>query len=123
MFYLADPPNPKLNIYGSTLRALQFWKYNLKANAFVLNMVEFGYALPFKALPSKFLTDRNNSSSLRHANFVTDEIKKLLACNFIVEMPEPSFCVNPLTVADNSDKLRLVLDLKHVNDFLDVKKI
>ena len=33
-----------------------------------------------------------------------------------------SFCCNPLTVAERGDKLRLVIDLRHVNDNLDLPK-
>ena len=46
----------------------------------------------------------------------------MLAGGFIVERNEPPFCINPLTVAENKNKLRLVLDLKHVNSFLNVPK-
>ena len=41
--------------------------------------------------------------------------------NCIEEVPEPSYCVNPLTVAEGK-KLRLVLDLRHVNKYLERQK-
>jgi len=41
-----------------------------------------------------------------------------LKTNAFVRVSEPPHCINPLTVADQRKKLRLVLDLRHVNDFL-----
>ena len=55
---------------------------------------------------------------MRHPEFVKKSILELLEGNFIREVSEPPHCVNPLTVADNKDKLRLVLDLGFVNEFL-----
>ena len=55
---------------------------------------------------------------MRHPDFVEKSILELLEGNFIREVSEPPHCVNPLTVADNKEKLRLVLDLGFVNEFL-----
>ena len=33
------------------------------------------------------------------------------------------YCCNPLTVAGSRDKLRLVLDLRHINEYFDFQKI
>ena len=46
--------------------------------------------------------------------FVVHAISELLDSGCITEHNEPPFCVNPLTVAE-AKKLRLVIDLRHVN--------
>ena len=53
-------------------------------------------------------------SALRHPDFVVHAISELLDNGCITEHSEPPFCVNPLTVAEGK-KLRLVIDLRHVN--------
>jgi hypothetical protein len=72
--------------------------------------------LPFISLPPTFHA-KNNLSSLNHKDFVKGAILDLLVNRFIIESPVRPYCSNPLTVADNG-KLRLVLDLRHINKFL-----
>ena len=64
---------------------------------------------------------KNNRSSLEHPHFVQQAITKLLKDGCIEECSSPPFCVNPLTVVDGK-KLRLVIDLRHVNQCLIVPK-
>ena len=59
----------------------------------------------------------NNRSAFQHPDFVTQAISELLGNCCIVEHSVPPFCVNPLSVAKGK-KLRLVIDLRHVNSFL-----
>ena len=47
----------------------------------------------------------------------TDQRSELLSNGYIVKHVVPPFCVNPLTVAEGK-KLRLVIDLRHVNNCL-----
>ena len=47
-------------------------------------------------------------------------ISELLQNQFIVELPHRAYYSNPLTVAEKG-KLRLVLDLRHVNQYLSPK--
>ena len=98
---------------------IDFWKKQLKPSSFVLNVIEKGYILPFTQDPPAFYAE-NNRSSLRNKTFVEKAISELLENNFIVELPQRAFCSNPLTVAEKG-KLRLVLDLRHVNQYLSVK--
>ena len=99
---------------------ISFWENVLDCSQFVLNVIRHGYILPLSSPPPPFLA-KNNQSALRHAHFVEEAIQKLLAQNFIDEVAESPHCCNPLTVADNG-KLRLVLDLRHVNKFVILKK-
>ena len=52
-----------------------------------------------------------------HPEFVVKAIGELLCNNCIVEHDFPPYCVNPLTLAEGK-KLRLVIDLRHVNAFV-----
>ena len=101
---------------------IDFWKNDMKANQFVLEIIEKGYSLPFETFPPEYHVDRNNSSSLKHASFVTKAIQELLEGGFVREVSDPPHCVNPLTVAENKQKLRLVIDLGFVNGFLKIPK-
>ena len=109
-------------VRGSIKNKLNFWKEGLKANKFVLDTISKGYSLPFESFPPKYHVVKNNASSLRHREFVTQAILDLVEGDFIKEVFVPPHCVNPLTVAENQNKLRLVLDLGFVNEFLRIPK-
>ena len=94
----------------------QFWHQSLKASKFVLDIIDNGLRLPF-AEPCPPFSARNNASSRNHRDFVEEAIGKLLKQKCVKQVTEPPFCCNPLTVAEGK-KLRLVLDLRHVNAYL-----
>ena len=90
-----------------------FWASTLDAPQFTLDTISHGYRIPFASYPAPcFLT--NNLSALRHPDFVVHAISELLDNGCVTEHSEPPFCVNPLTVAEGK-KLRLVIDLRHIN--------
>ena len=121
-YSISDGADKKYLIKGNIKRHVGFWEKELEANRFVLDTIKSGYLLPFKKMPYKYQAKRNNSSSLGNKEFVTEAVNELLKFNFIKEEEKPPFCVNPLTVASNAEKLRLVLDLGFVNDFLEIPK-
>ena len=85
----------------------------LDAPQFTLHTISHGYRIPFASYPAPcFLS--NNLSALKHSDFVVHAISERLCNGCITEHSEPHFCVNPLTVAKGR-KLRLVIDLRHVN--------
>ena len=103
-------------VKGRLSASIEFWKSTLNAPEFVLDTIRRGYRLPFAEYPpSCFLA--NNRSAFQHSEFVTQAISELLANGCIIEHSVPPFCVNPLSVAKGK-KLRLVIDLRHVNSFL-----
>jgi hypothetical protein len=56
--------------------------------------------------------------------FVTTAINELLESGCVVEQLNRHFCVNPLSVSVNKNgKERLILDLRHVNQFVEKRKI
>ena len=85
------------------------------------NIVEHGYRIPFSETPPSFYA-KNNISSLKNFEFATQAISNLLQNRCIIEVEEAPYCTNPLTVAENNDKLRLVLDLRHVNKYVKLTK-
>lgn len=105
------------NVYDRLRQNIHFWKETLTCPRFVLDTVEFGYKIPFKHSKPTPCFLRNNKSALKHPEFVKSSILKLLSDGKIEEHSSPPFCVNPLTVAEGK-KLRLVLDLRHVNNFV-----
>ena len=107
-------------VAGRLAKNLDFWKSVLHASPFVLEVVENGYSIPFSSLPPPFFAD-NNRSSKRNRDFVDDAIKQLLLNKCIEVSPEQPYCCNPLTVA-GGEKPRLVLDLRHVNKYINLSK-
>ena len=106
------PPGVK----GKLKPRLSFWKNDLKASAFVIDTIEYGYKIPFEHEPPPFFV-KNNRSSLNHAPFVETAIDELLRKQCIIEVDSQPYCCNPLTVSEGK-KLRLVLDLRHPNQFV-----
>lgn len=103
-------------VKGRLKPLLNFWVETLDASDFVLDMIRCGYRLPFAQYPSQCFL-KNNRSTLQHPEFVAEAITELLSNCCIVEHVVLPFCVNPLTVTEGK-KLRLVIDLRHVNNCL-----
>ena len=103
---------------------LAFWEHELKANAWVLDVIKHGYSVPFTSPPQPSLT-KNNASARRNMDFVRQEVHQLHAAGIVEFVDSPPFIVSPLTVASNSaNKLRLCLDVsRSVNQFLSLPKV
>ena len=95
---------------------LSKWE-EIKASDYILRIIREGYRLPLKTIPHSILSD-NNKSAKNNSVFVTEEIKKLLQKRCISQVFTQPYIVNPLTVAGNSSKLRLVLDCRYINPHL-----
>ena len=106
-----------VSVVGSLKSCLPFWRDCLKANDFVLDIIQHGYTIPFISEPLSAYAV-NNKSALSHGDFVRKSIQDLLLSNVVREIDSPAYCCNPLTVATGS-KLRLVLDLsRFVNPYV-----
>ncbi|VDI74620.1 Hypothetical predicted protein [Mytilus galloprovincialis] len=111
-----------INVKGNLRKHALFWKNVLNANDFIMNVINFGYRIPFLSEPPTIFLS-NNRSALKHSEFVENSIEELLTKECIKEVNRP-FVVNPLTVSVNSTgKERLVLDLRHVNKFVEKQKV
>ena len=108
---VGDSPRGRLKSH------FKFWQ-NLTASGMILGIIFNGYRIPcfFRPL-SVFLV--NNRSAVSNSKFVTQEIYNLLSKGCVSEVPDMPEVVNPLSVSFNrAGKPRLILDLRHVNQFL-----
>ena len=84
----------------------------------VLDIILNGYRIPFSVFPhcARF---NNNKSAFDYFDFVNEAISELINAGSVTEVYSPPFVVNPLSVSVNSEgKCRLILDLRHVNQFI-----
>ena len=109
-------------VVGGLKKNSSFWKKHLQASDFVQTIFERGYVIPFLSAPPSFFA-KNNKSSLDHIEFVEEAIKSLLDKGCISEVDEMPKCCNSLTVAQKNSKLRLVLDSRHVNQYVRLQKM
>ncbi|CAG2256304.1 unnamed protein product [Mytilus edulis] len=95
-----------------------FGKIVLKPSELVLSTVKFGKVIPFiQEPPSVYLNI--NKSAFNNSSFVLKAITELKLNGFITEVTNKPYVINPLTVViSDSKKERLVLDLRHVNNWI-----
>ena len=100
-----------------------FWENTLKPSELVLSTVKFGYVIPFTQEPPQKIL-KNNRSAFDNSDFVLKAITELSLNGCITEVSEKPYVINPLTVSvSDSNKYRLVLDLRHVNKYVQKQKI
>ena len=110
--YEQSAPAPTLK--GRLKSRVSYWE-SINANRFIVDVIKFGYRIPFVSIP---LAKRfsNNKSALALHDFVTNAILELLANSAIVEIPSVPLVVSPLSVAlSSSGKKRSILDLRYLN--------
>ena len=105
---------------GRLANSYSKWK-EIQANETVLDVIKFGYKLPFFTKPDSVILT-NNKSALQNKDFVSTEIQNLIDKKSVTEVLNKPFVINPLTVAENKNKKRLVLDCRHLNPHLYKKK-
>ena len=102
-----------ISVVGSLKSHSKFYSENNAPN-YIQQIVNQGYNIPLTShVPNLFR--RNNRSSRDCPEFVQQAIDDLLDTGAVVELSKPARVNNPLTVSQKSKKLRLVLDLRHVN--------
>jgi len=107
----------KNNVKGRLRKRLKVWK-DIGANKFILDVIENGYKLPFISTPTN-IRFKNNMSAVKECHFVSESIRELLSSGSIIKVPFQPEVISPLSVATSqSGKKRLILDLRHVNQFL-----
>eukprot|EP00111_Clytia_hemisphaerica_P006267 TCONS_00018130-protein len=119
--YWEHEETEQVSVAGKIREHAKFWEFELKAPSFILDIVKNGYSLPFKKNPPPSYS-KNNKSSLREHKFVKNSIEELVKNKCIREVDFIPYCVNPLSVAERNSKLRLVLDLRNVNKYIDITK-
>ena len=99
---------------GRLSKAYTFWKDTLHAPALVLDWIRTGYKLPLLCVPTPY----SHRSALQHAGFVSEAIRELTANRCVTQVSVKPFICSPLSVVVNLEgKSRLVLNLKHLNQF------
>lgn len=76
--------------------SIEFWSF-IGAPKFILDIISYGYKIPFITIPPPVHL-KNNGSALEHSDFVNDAILELLQDNRIEKLTTPPEIVNPLTV-------------------------
>ena len=107
------------DVQGRLKQKLSFWKNILHAPPPILDWVECGYCLPLKFLPPPY-AQNNHNSTREYGDFVTEAVSNLVANRCARQVNKQPYLCNPLLVVKNSTgKLRLVLNLKYLNQFLE----
>ena len=104
------------NVKGRLKENISFWE-EIGASSRVLSILRDSYALPIISEPEPKIF-QNNVSALRNKEFVTNEIFDLLNSGCVLEVSQnETEVLHLLMVADNGQKLRLILDFRQANPF------
>ena len=105
------------SVRGRLGEFVDFWR-TLEVSQFVLNVIMQGYKIPFFQLPTPF-AKRNNTSARENSDFVSQTVNNLLRLDLIEELACKPHIINPRSVSTRiSGRQRLILDLRHVNQFI-----
>ena len=112
-----------LLVHDSLRRHVEAWK-EAGAGRFAIEVIEKGFKLDLEREPERY-EEKNNKNFMKEEEFGNEAVLKLLQANVLKEVKkEEVWCVNPLSVAINSEgKRRLCLDLsRHVNKICRTRK-
>jgi hypothetical protein len=109
-------------IKGRLKSAAKYWSEVVKAPPSILSVIENGFSIDFLTEPPS-MHFPNNKSSYENSDFVNKAVNELLEFNLIKEVSEKPKVISPLSVAKNSSKLRLILDLSILNEYINCEKI
>jgi len=82
-----------------------------------VDAIQYGYVLPLFSSPTPYF-GHNHGSALANSDFVSLAIEELLANNCIAKVDSQPFICSPLSVVTGPSKKQLVVNLKHLNQFL-----
>ena len=110
---------------GSVRKSAAFWR-EFARSSWVLSWIERGYELQWLDRAPAPRMQKNSSSALEHAAFVTSAVAEMLTAGAIAVLPqgERPEVASPLGVAPKGSegKFRLVINMKYVNEHLAKKK-
>ena len=105
-----------ISVVGRLKTHISYWQ-SIGCSEHILNIINRGYVIPLtERVETVHL--RNNKSSRDEPIFVRESIDELLDCGAIIECATKPFVINPLTVANKDGKLRLVIDMRHINPLI-----
>ena len=90
----------------------------IKAPATIISTIEGGYVLPLKSEPTAYMRG-NHQSACKNSLFIQESLSELCTTGCAVEVSAMPVLCSPLSVFENSSgKKRLVINLRHPNQFL-----
>ena len=97
-------------ITGTLREHYQKW-VDIGASDFAKSVIRNGYIPQLGKMPT-FYSEQNNKSYRDNSTFANEAVLKLLSVGIVAEVPKSFLrCINPLTVAQNTTKPRLCIDL------------
>lgn len=105
---------------GNIANFVHCWEDLVGNNTELLCYVKDGVQLPFLGTPESFELD-NYYMPGTHVHFITADIQQLLLSGAIEQCVAQPHCISPLKCVPKKgkDKLRLIIDLRNVNTFID----
>ena len=115
-----DEPVQITDVQGRLKSKLAFWRDVLQAPPPILDCIENGYRLPLKFIPPTHCQP-NHKSTVIHRSFVEEAVENLVNNRCVLRVSKRPHVCSPLSVVCNSvGKLRLVLNLRYLNQYLHV---
>ena len=112
-----EKANAELSVKGRLKENIDFWR-EIGTSNWVLKVIEHGYALPFVELPEP-ASFENHPTNKDEQSSLVQAIKNLVASGCVRECKREDLAViNPLKVAKNKEKMRMILDLRYINKHL-----
>lgn len=104
------------DVQGRLFTNLEFWEKVLEAPPPVIECIKEGYKLPLLSLPEQYMKP-NHRSAQQNKEFVTEAVSDLLKNRCIREVEGVPYVCSPLSVViSNSQKKRLVIDLRYLTN-------
>jgi hypothetical protein len=94
-FNISDNICSGLSVCGRLSACKQWWYDNLQLSKLVINVLEFGYEIPFVEEPLRCYL-KNNANALKNSEFVIEAITALIAANCVTEFTEVPYCCNSI---------------------------
>jgi hypothetical protein len=106
----ANPTYVRHRLRGRAL----FWRTFVKSTL-VMSWILHGYSIAWHDGPQSPWSEPNRDGALAHTEFTTQAVQSLLAKGVARAVTDRPTVVSPLNVVERRGKLRLTLDLEHVN--------
>ena len=105
-------------VKGRLKNHISFWREVIKAPATIISTIEGGYVLPLKSEPTPYVRG-NHQSACKNSLFIQESLSELRTTGCAVEVSARPIICSPLSVVENSTgKQRLVINFRHLNQFL-----
>ena len=106
------------DVQGKLEKFLGIWEETLNLAPWIISCILEWYKLPLQALPNSY-SRPNQQFAIENKNFVFESIQELERNRCITRVFDFPYICSPLSVVANSaGKLRLVLNLCYLNQFL-----